>query len=133
MKTLNAIVMSLSLMAAVGCQSPRGGGASSGEGFKIGIPTFPTTIKQGETTSVTLSLSRGDSFKRDVTLDIRASEGISVEPTQALVKGSDKPDVQVRISAPKDAALGAYQIFVTGTPESGAATSTQLTVKVVSP
>jgi len=106
---------------------------SGGEGFKIGTPTFDTKIKQGETESVTISLHRGEQFKRDVTLEITASKGISVEPTHAVVKGNEKPDVNLRITAAKDANLGAYKIYVKGTPETGEATSTEITVKVVSP
>jgi uncharacterized membrane protein len=133
MKTAIAIVVSLSLMAALGCASPRGGGMSGGEGFTIGTPTLDTKIKQGDTGSVTISLNRGEYFKRDVTLEIKASKGISVEPTKALVRGSEKPDVNLRITAAKDADLGAYKIYLTGTPETGQATSTEFTVKVVSP
>ncbi len=133
MKTVIGIVTALSLMVAMGCESPRGGGISGGEGFKISTPTFDTKIKQGETESVTLSLNRGEYFKRDVTLEIKASKGISVEPTQALVRASEKPDVHLRITAAKDAALGEYKIFVKGTPETGQATSTEFTVKVVLP
>ena len=106
---------------------------SGGEGFKIGIPTFDTKIKQGETESVTISVHRGEYFKRDVTLDIKASKGISVEPTQATVKANERPDVNLRITAAKDAAIGEYKIYVKGTPEAGEATSTEFTVKVVSP
>ena len=106
---------------------------SGGEGFKIGTPTFTTTIKQGETQGVTISLHRGENFKRDVTLEIKASKGIRVEPTHALVRGNEKPDVQLRITAPKDADLGEYKIYVKGTPETGEATSTEITVKVVTP
>ncbi len=107
---------------------------SGGEGFNIGTPTFDTKIKQGETASVTISLNRGEHFKRDVKLEIRASAmGVSVEPTQALVKGSEKGDVQLRITAAKDANLGAYTIFVKGTPAAGESTTTEIQVKVVSP
>ena len=133
MKTLFTIVMSLFVMAALGCASPRGGGMSGGEGFTIGTPTFDTKIKQGETESITITLNRGEFFKRDVTLDINASKGISVEPNRAMVRASEKPDVHLRITAAKDAALGAYKIYVKGTPEVGQATSTEITVKVVSP
>jgi len=106
---------------------------SGGEGFKIVTPPIETTIKQGETQTVNISLNRGEYFKRDVKLDIKASKGISVEPAQALVKGNEKPDVHLRITAASDAELGAYKIFVKGTPESGEATSTEIKIKVVSP
>ena len=128
-----AIMMGLALLAVIGCESPRGGSMSGGEGFKIDTPTFGAKLVQGETQSVKISLNRGEYFKRDVTLDIRASKGISVEPTKVLVKASDRPDVSLRVSAPRDAAIGEYKIYVNGTPETGQATSTEITVKVVAP
>jgi uncharacterized membrane protein len=135
MKTVLLLVAALSLMVVVGCESPRGGGISSDEGFKIVTPNsvIDTKIKQGEVASVTISLHRGEQFKRDVTLEIKSTPGIMVEPTQAVVRANEKSDVHVRITAPKDAALGEYKIFVKGTPETGEATSTEFTVKVVSP
>lgn len=133
MKISIAIVMVMSLMVVLGCESPRGGGVSNSEGFTIATPTLPTTIKQGEDQTVTITLNRGESFKRDVTLEIRASKGISVDPTKVTVKGNEKPDVQLRISAPKKADLGEYKIEIKGTPETGEATSTELIVRVVSP
>ena len=133
MKTVIAIAMTLALTAVFGCESPRGGGMSGGEGFKIAVPTFTAEIKQGETQSVTVSLHRGESFKRDVKLEIRPAKGISVEPTHALVRGSDNPDVQLRITAAKDADLGEYRVYVKGTPEKGEPTSVDFNVKVVAP
>jgi uncharacterized membrane protein len=127
------IVTVLALMVVVGCESPRGGGMSGGEGFKIATPTFPTKIRQGETTSVNVTLNRGKYFKRDVTLDINASKGISVEPTEALVRGNDTPEVQLRITAAKDANFGEYKVYINGTPETGEPTSTEIKVKVVEP
>jgi uncharacterized membrane protein len=133
MKTAITIAMALVLTVVLGCQSPRGGGMSGGEGFKISIPTFDTKIKQGETRDVTISLKRGEFFKRDVRLEIRPSEGISVTPTSALVRGSDNPDVQLQIAVAKDANLGEYRVHIRGTPETGEATSTEFKVKVVAP
>ena len=127
------IVTALALTLIVGCESPRGGSMSGGEGFKIGTPTFTTNIKQGETKSVTVTLNRGKYFKRDVTLEINASSGISVEPTQALIRGSDVPQVQLQITAAQDANFGEYKVYIKGTPESGETTSTEINVKVVKP
>ena len=133
MKTLIAIVLSSCLMLVTGCESSRGGSVGTGEGFKIVSPPFDTTIKQGDTASVAISLDRGDSFKRNVTLHIQASTGISVEPTEALIKGSDKPELTLRITAGKDANIGTYQVFVKATPQTGESTSAQIKVNVVSP
>ena len=133
MKAAILIVAALALAVVIGCESPRGGGMSGGEGFTVGTPTFTTKIKQGETESVTLTINRGKFFKRDVTLELTASKGISVEPTHAMVRASEKPDVHFRVTAAKDAALGEYKVYVKATPESGEATSTEVTVKVVAP
>jgi uncharacterized membrane protein len=115
--------------------SPKGGSTLKGEGFKIAVPTFDTKVKQGEIQNVTISLERGESFKQDVTLEIKLSkgEGITFDPAKVLVKASDKPDVQLTITAPKDAALGEYIVSVTGTPTTGEPTSVEFNVKVVAP
>jgi len=135
MKTVITIVMTLVLATVSGCQSssPRGGSAFKDEGFKIGVPTFTTEIKQGQAQSVTISLERGKYFKQDVKLQIEGSKGISVEPTKVMVKASDKPDVQIRISADNAAAISEYVVSVKGTPETGEPSTTQFNVKVVSP
>jgi uncharacterized membrane protein len=133
MKTVIAILGALAFLSVLGCESPRGGGVTSDEGFKIVTPAFDTKIKQGDVASVTVSLNRGEAFKRDVTLEIKAAPGIIVEPVRALVKGSDKPDVVLRITVPKDANLGEYIVSVQGTPATGAATSTVFKVMVVLP
>ena len=135
MKTAIAIVMTLALATALGCQStsPRGGGMSSDEGFQIVVPSSAPELKQGEVQTVAVSLQRGELFKRDVKLEIKPSKGISVDPTHAVVKASAKPDVQLRITAAKDAAIGEYRVYVKGTPETGETTQVEFTVKVVAP
>jgi uncharacterized membrane protein len=135
MKNAIAVAMTLVLATVCGCQSnsPRGGSVVKGEGFKIAVPTLDTKLKQGETQSVTVSLERGDYFKQDVKLQIEASKGISVNPTSVIIKASDTPDVQIKITVPNDAAFGEYSVSVKGIPKTGESTSTAFTVKVVSP
>jgi len=130
------IVLMLVLAAVSGCyesDSQKGGSVLVGEDFKISVPYFDTKVKQGEVKSVTISLKRGEYFKQDVKLQIKEPKGISIDPTSVLVKASDKPDVQLRISAFKDSALGTYQVFVTGTPTIGEPASTEFNVRVVIP
>ena len=138
MKNVIAMTVVLTLMLAAvsnGTDSPKGGSTLKGEEFKIAVPTFDTKIKQGETQSVTISLERGDSFKQDVTLEIKLfkGKGITFEPAKVLVKAGDKPDVQLMITAPKNAALGEYKVAVTGTPTTGEPTATEFNVKVIAP
>jgi len=137
MRTAVVVVMMLALAAVCGClfssTSARGGGVAQGEGFKIVVSTFDTKVKQGEAQSVAISLQRGEYFKRDVRLEIKPSKGLDVEPTSVLVRASDKPDVQLRVAAAKDAALGEYKVYLTGTPDTGKPTTIDFTVKVVAP
>ncbi len=134
------IVLTLVLAAIPGCKDkpkagPEGGSVAKGEGFKIDVPFFDAKIKQGEFRSVTISLDRGESFKQDVTLEIKLvdGKGITFEPAKVLVKASDKPAVQIQVSAAKDAALSEYKVSVTGTPTTGEPASTEFIVKVVAP
>jgi len=134
MKRLITIMMTLVLAAVLGCkESPKGGSLGKGESFKIAVPTFDTKVKQGETQAVMLSLDRGEAFKQDVTLEIKLAigEGISFDPAKVVVKAGDRPDVQIRITAPKNATLGEYKASVMGTPETGETTSEEFSVKVV--
>jgi uncharacterized membrane protein len=133
MKTAVSIVL---LAALCGCQtseSPQGGSVIKNEGFKISVPYPTTTMKQGDVQTAVVTLQRDDYFKQNVRLLINTTKGISLDPTSVLIKSNDKPEVQIRISVAKDAALGDYGIRVMGTPETGEPTSTVFTVKVVSP
>ena len=133
MKTTIAVVLTLALVAVSGCkQSSPQGGESEDARFKISTPSVKK-VKQGEVQTATVSLKRGDYFKQDVELQIKTTTGISIEPTKFWIKASDKPDVQLRITAAKDAALGEYRVFVKGTPETGEPTSAEFNVKVVAP
>ena len=134
MKTVFVGVMAMALAAAAGCQSTgsRGGSAPAEEGFKIGVPGTETDVKQGQLQTVTISLQRGDYFKQDVSLDIKTTAGITIQPNTIVVKASDSPDVQLQILATKDAALGECHVSVTGTPSTGEPTSADFNVMVVS-
>ena len=132
MKAAIMIVMTLALITAFGCSmSPRGGGMTKDLGFQVAVPTFNTNIKQGEVQNVTLSLHRGNYFKQDVRLELNTTAGLSIDPSNILVKASDAPAVQFRIAAAQDAALSEYRVNVTATPATGQPTSAQFIVRVV--
>ncbi|MFA5251005.1 MAG: hypothetical protein WC454_00245 [Phycisphaerae bacterium] len=128
-------VIALETGRTIQSESSKGGGVGKGEGFKIAVPAFDTKIKQGEIQIVTISLKRGKSFKQDVTLEIKLpkGEGITFDPAKVVVKASDAPDVQLTMTAAKDAALGKYKVSVMGTPATGEPTSVEFKVKVVAP
>jgi len=92
--------------------------------FKLDVPILSTSLKQGETKTITISLSRGKNFDQDVKLEFSgAPEGVKVTPNENSIKHSDK-EVQVKIEAAKEAALGEHTITVTGTPAKDGAKGT---------
>lgn len=127
------VVMTLALTVAFGCMSPKGGGMSGDEGFKIQVPMFTTDIKQGDRQTINVTVRRGELFKQDVRLEIKASEGITVTPGNVLVRASDVGEVPLQIVVPRNAALSEYRVYVKGTPQTGESTSIEIKVKVVAP
>ncbi len=125
--------MMLALITVSGCTSTssQGGITPVNEEFSITVPSS-STVKQGEVTTIIVSLKRSPSFKQDVQLDLKV-DGITVTPKNVMVKASDKPEVQINITAAKTAAIGEYPVTVKGTPTTGQPTSTVCTVKVVVP
>src|SRR5690348_7381007 len=95
----------LGLAALVGCNASPPGGSSGSRAashgrsgtFSIKAPTLATTIKQGDTQTVKLTVDRGKDFHDDVTLKIDAPKGLKVDPAEHTVKAGDKEDVEVKV------------------------------------
>ncbi len=131
MKPLFMSALAFCVFGVWGCTtSSQGGPMGSEQGFKIHVPQFGATVKQGEIKSAKVSLKRGKYFKQDVTVKLEASRGISVRPTEVTVKASEEPNIPIQITVPRDAALGEYHIHVQATPQTGALTAINMKVKV---
>jgi len=137
----------LAAIVVVGCnKSPEGGhttnsgstnsstnSSTSGEKatFTLHAPTLTTTIKQDNSQSVDLTVKRGKDFKEGVKLSATSpSDKIKAEFNKDKVAASDPDDVALKITVAKDAPLGESVIKVTGTPDSGTATSVDVKVNV---
>jgi len=132
MKRICAGLCGLLLVSLVGCS---GGGTSGGqttaakdgnimgqgEGtFKLNVPATSTSLKQGETKDVTISIDKGKNFSEDVDLTFTGQpQGVSFEPAKATLKASEK-EVHVKVKAADMAAEGKHTITVTGKPAKGA-------------
>lgn len=99
--------------------------------FRIEAPGIATSLKQGESKTIKISISRGKNFAQDVKLAFNgAPMGVKITPADNELRASAN-DVQVTIEAAKDAALGEHSITVTGTPtKEGAETSTTFKIDV---
>ena len=130
---MSKLLMGVLIVAAalMGCSksSEKGGGAGN-DTFKIVVPAMATDVKQGELQTVRVTLERGDGFKQKVKLELKAPAGIEVDPKDATVQPGDKGDVQVKITAAKDAPLGEHKIMVKGTPDKGESTETEFKITV---
>lgn len=121
----------IAALALTGCKrESEQGGRAGNDTFKIVVPAMATDVKQGELQTVRVAVERGKGFKQQVKLELKAPAGIQVEPKDATVQPSDKGNVQVKITAAKDAAIGEHKILVKGTPDKGEPTETEFKITV---
>ena len=120
----------IAMVALVGCKKSESGGMAGTETFKVVVPAMSTDVKQGEVQTARVSVERGAGFKQSVKLEVKAPTGLQVDPESITVKPGDKADVQLTITAAKDAPLGDQKIMVKGTPDTGDFTATEFKVTV---
>ena len=116
--------------ALVGCKTSAPGGGAGNDTFRVTVPALSTTVKQGETQLVRVAVERSEGFKQAVKLELKGPAGIQVDPDSTTVQPGDKGDVQLKITAAKDAPLGEGKILVKATPKQGEAVETEFKVTV---
>jgi uncharacterized membrane protein len=137
------VALTLGLAFVVGCNSSEPGGPGAGgkkpvvgqgdNTFKLNAPTTETSVKQGESATVKIDISRGTNFDQDVKLEFSDTtpKGITLSPATSNIRASDKEGTTITIDAAKDAAVGHHTITVWGTPtREGSKTSVNLKVEV---
>lgn len=89
------------------------------ETFTLSMPTLSTSLKQGETKAVKISVSRGTDFQDDIDLKFSSiPQGVSLDPANPVLRKSEE-DVSINVSAADNAALGDFEVKVTGHPQNG--------------
>ena len=117
---IRAVAVALvAAVALVGCNKSEPGGRGGDDTFRIVAPAGTAAVKQGEVQLVRLSVERGEGFKQGIKLEVKAPAGLQVDPEKTMVKAGDKGDVQLKITAAKDAPLGEQKIMLKGTPDKG--------------
>jgi uncharacterized membrane protein len=129
----------------VGCNKSEPGGRGGNDTFRIVAPTLSVDVKQGEIQTARISVERGAGFQQEIKLEIKAPAGLQIDndsekivdvgavhvTTGSIkVKPGDKGDVQLKITAAKDAPLGEQTIRVLGTPDKGEPTEATFKVTV---
>ncbi len=120
----------IGMAALVGCKKSEEGGRAGSDTFRVVVPATSADVKQGEVQTVRVSVERGEGFKQAVKLDIKAPTGLQVDPESTMVKPGDKGDVQLKITAAKDAPLGTQKVMVKGTPDKGESAELEFKVTV---
>jgi hypothetical protein len=93
------------------------GGITGSDKFTIRGPLISTTVKQGETRQVEITVSKGKDFMDDIKLTFEPDKGLKVEPPTAEVKASDKGGkVAFKVTADKATPVGEHHIKVNSTP-----------------
>ena len=137
MRAAIAVAVMLAVALAGGCgmtsNSPQGGGMGKDEGFKIGTPMTGVKLKQNETRTIKVELKRGKFFHQDVTVQARASEGITVEPAEVTLRASDPAQMILLVSAGKDTAIGEHRVYLKGVPQTGEPAMAGVKVTVEAP
>jgi uncharacterized membrane protein len=124
------IVALVAAAAFVGCKKSEPGGGAGTDTFRLVLPAMVADVKQGEVQTARVLVERGPGFKDAVKLEVKAPKGLQVDPDSTVVKPGDKGDVQLKITAAKDAPLGEQKIMVKGTPDKGEAAETEFKVTV---
>ena len=90
-----------------------------------------TSLKRGETQTVSIVIKRDKSFDQDVALTFsKMPTGVTLEPEAPVIKHGDT-EAQITLTSADDASLGKFAIKVTGHPEKGADAANELKLTVV--
>lgn len=101
------------------------------DSFTLSVPTLSTSLKQGESQTVSIGISRDKSFDQDVALKFGdLPTGVSLKPASPVIKHGDS-ETQITLTGANDASLGNFAIKVTGHPSTGADASNELKLVVV--
>jgi uncharacterized membrane protein len=133
MKKLLAVTAAAVLaLSPVACsnQSPEGGAPGTNNSFKLTGPTIKPSIKQGDTETVKISISRDKDFRQAVKLDVKAPDKITADLDRTTVKDGESTDLNLKVHPAADAPPGDHTITITGKPENGQPTTLQVTVNV---
>ena len=106
-------------------------GVVAKESFTVSLPLLSTTLKQGESKTVSIGIKRDKNFDHDVTLKMgEMPSGVTVEPESPVIKAGDT-EALITLAATTDAALGDFTVKVTGHPAKGADATNDLKLSVI--
>lgn len=99
--------------------------------FTLSVPRLSTSLKQGETKTVSIGIARDKTFDQDVVLTLgELPTGVTMTPEAPVIK-QGASEATLTLTAAEDAALGDFAIKVTGHPATGADASNEFDLTVL--
>jgi hypothetical protein len=87
--------------------------------FKLEVPILPAKVAQGETTTLSIAIQRGERMDHSVTLDFsELPAGVTIDPLAPTIKQGETK-VDVKLTATSNATVGQFTAKVTGMPSMG--------------
>jgi uncharacterized membrane protein len=120
------------LQEKAGAESGKSGNQNA-TALSFSGPLTSTSIKQGETRTIDVTLKHADRLNGTAKINsevVGNDKGIRVEVVNSIVKSNDSGNVGLKVTATKDAALGEHTIRLVATPDNSNVTVTPLEVKV---
>lgn len=94
--------------------------------FTLSVPRLSTSLKQGESQTVSLGIKRDKKFDQDVALMFGdMPTGVTIKPDSPVIKRAET-EAKVTIACADDASLGNFTVKVTGHPTRGANATSDL-------
>ena len=104
---------------------------SAKDSFTLSTPRLSTSLKQGETKTVSIGIKRARTFDQDVALNFsEMPTGVTLEPSAPVIKHGDD-ETQITFTGADDAALGNFDIKLTGHPAKGVDATNDFKLNVV--
>ncbi len=101
------------------------------DSFSLSVPRMSTTLKQGETQTVSIGITREKDFDQDVALKFGdMPTGVTLKPAAPVIKHGEGV-AQLTLTGANDASLGNFAIRVTGHPSIGVENSNEFILLVV--
>jgi len=98
--------------------------------FNLSVPTWSTTLQQGETKEVAIGIKRGKNLDEDVTVTlVDVPAGVTFDPASPVIKHGDT-EAKFTLKAGDEAPVGDFTVKVTGHPTKGADASNEFKLTV---
>ncbi len=98
--------------------------------FSLTVPALGASIKQGESKSTSIGISRGKNFDENVSIKFSdLPKGLEIEPANPIISSGDT-EAKLTLKASESASLGNFTIKVIGHPTKGSDATTDMKVTV---